>query len=65
MNPDASNLPPAVASGEVCAWCMVGFVKAHGKPVYCEKCYQKALATRKSLVRLLPVAWLKEKRRSG
>jgi len=33
--------------------------------VYCKKCYQKALATRKSLVGLLPVAWLEEQGKDG
>ena len=65
MNTDAGKLPPAVASGEVCAWCMVAFVQAHGKPVYCTRCYQRALATRKSLIGLLPVAWLKERGKNG
>ena len=60
MSPSGAHLPPRVATGEVCAWCMVEFEGAHGKPVYCAKCYDKALTTRKSFG-LLPLAWLKKK----
>jgi len=60
MTPSGAHLPPRVANGEVCAWCMVEFEGAHGKPVYCAKCYDKALSTRKSFG-LLPMAWLKKK----
>jgi hypothetical protein len=41
----------------VCAWCLREFVAAHGKPVYCQQCYDNAFATRKSFS-LLPKAWL-------
>jgi hypothetical protein len=50
-----SSLPPRVATGEVCAWCLAEFAGAHGKPVYCGKCYDNAFATRKSFS-LLPKA---------
>jgi len=51
------GLPPRVAAGEVCAWCLAEFVGAHGRPVFCEKCYANAFATRKSFA-LLPKASL-------
>lgn len=44
----ASPLPPRVAAGLVCAWCLAEFTGSHGKPVYCAKCYDNAFATRKS-----------------
>ena len=53
----AAPLPPRVAAGEVCAWCLTEFIGAHGKPVYCKKCYANAFATRKSFG-LLPKATL-------
>jgi hypothetical protein len=53
-NPNPS-LPPAVASGAVCAWCLNEFVAPHGKPVYCARCYDNAFATRKSF-ELMPKA---------
>jgi hypothetical protein len=59
----SSRLPPLVANGEVCAWCTAPFTGAHGKPVYCEKCYDNALATRKSFG-LLPKATLPLKEQS-
>ena len=55
-SPD-SLLPPRVAAGEVCAWCLREFSGAHGRAVYCAKCYANALATRKSFG-LLPKATL-------
>jgi hypothetical protein len=51
------QLPPRVAAGEVCAWCLAEFAGAHGKPVYCGKCFDNAFATRKSFS-LLPKATL-------
>jgi hypothetical protein len=52
MSPSPSDqgrsLPPAVATGAVCAWCLMEFVAPHGKPVYCARCYDNAFATRKS-----------------
>jgi len=57
------SLPPRVAAGEVCAWCLVEFTGAHGKPVYCGKCYDNAFATRKSFS-LLPRATLALKAQS-
>lgn len=53
----SSRLPPQVANGQVCAWCMKEFVGSHGKPVYCHRCYANAFATRKSF-ELLPKATL-------
>jgi len=53
--PSGAHLPPSVASGEACAWCMREFVKPHGRPVYCDRCYDKAFDTRKSFG-LLPRA---------
>jgi hypothetical protein len=55
--PAPGSLPPRVSRGEVCAWCLAEFVEAHGKPVYCPKCYDNAFATRKSFS-LLPKAWI-------
>jgi hypothetical protein len=59
MSPSSSDqnhsLSPAVASGAACAWCLREFVAAHGKPVYCAKCYDNAFATRKSF-ELMPRA---------
>jgi hypothetical protein len=48
MSDSQSTLPPRVAAGEVCAWCLAEFQGAHGTPVYCSKCYDNAFATRKS-----------------
>jgi hypothetical protein len=55
MGDPGSTLPPRVAAGEVCAWCLAEFQGAHGKAVYCAKCYDNAFATRKSFG-LLPKA---------
>jgi hypothetical protein len=48
MDDPGSTLPPRVAAGEVCAWCLAEFQRAHGTAVYCAKCYDNAFATRKS-----------------
>ena len=55
MTPSGGQLPTPVAKGEVCAWCMREFTAAHGRPVYCDRCYDKAFATRQSFG-LLPRA---------
>ena len=57
----AAPLPPRVATGKACAWCLGEFIGTHGRPVYCEKCYDNAFATRKSFG-LLPKATLPLKR---
>ena len=44
-----------MSDGAVCAWCMREFVQPHGRPVYCQRCYDNAFATRKSFG-LLPLA---------
>jgi hypothetical protein len=59
----SAQLPPRVLAGEVCAWCLAEFTGAHGTPVYCAKCYDNALATRKSFS-LLPRARLPLKAQS-
>lgn len=55
MPAEPPSLPPRVTAGQVCAWCTREFVAAHGRPVYCWRCYDNAFATRKSFG-LLPRA---------
>lgn len=55
MRPSGSHLPTPIQQGAECAWCRQPFVEAHGHPVYCAKCWDRAVGTRKSLA-LLPRA---------
>jgi hypothetical protein len=53
--PSDGALPDPVQRGAECAWCRRAFVQAHGRPVYCRDCHDRAFATRKSFG-LLPLA---------
>lgn len=55
MSAEPPRLPPAVATGAVCAWCMREFERPHGRPVFCQRCFENAFATRKSFA-FLPLA---------
>jgi len=55
MSPEPPSLPAPVSAGEVCAWCMREFERPHGRPVYCQRCFENAFATRKSFG-FLPLA---------
>jgi hypothetical protein len=55
MSAEPPRLPPAVSTGAVCAWCGREFDQPHGRPVYCQRCYDNAFATRKSFG-FLPLA---------
>ena len=55
MSAEPPRLPAPVSAGEVCAWCMREFERPHGRPVYCQRCFENAFATRKSFG-FLPLA---------
>ena len=55
MHPAEPQVPTAIQQGAECAWCRQPFERAHGHPVCCPRCWDRAVGTRKSL-QLLPRA---------